>query len=193
MERRLSVLVVCTANICRSPAAERLLAARLGPWIEVTSRGVRSVPGAAMCGASANWVLAGGGGPGDGHVSRPLGAPDIDAADLILTASSRHRAEVVSTRPSAQLRTFTLAQAARILSWRAAEGAVPPHGGVPDRMRWLVDELDAGRGLAPAAPDGTDDLPDPHSGASHEHVFARLTAAVDALCAPLLAGVGAVR
>ena len=69
------VLLVCTANICRSPAAERLLAGRLGPSIEFVSRGTRSVPGAGMCEVAAGWVLMNGGDASgsDGRVS-PCGA-----------------------------------------------------------------------------------------------------------------------
>jgi protein-tyrosine phosphatase len=187
------VLLVCTANICRSPAAARLLAGRLGPSIEFVSRGTRSVPGAGMCEVSASWVLMNGGDAAGQHVSRQLELADIKASTLILTASQRQRTKVIELRPSAQVRTFTLAQAARIASWRMSAGTGGPASGpptgadLPDRLLWLVEELDANRGAAPRpVPESADDLPDPHHGASHADVFGSLLAAVDAFCAPLL-------
>jgi hypothetical protein len=38
-DNRFAILCVCTGNVCRSPAAERLLAARLGPGVVVASAG----------------------------------------------------------------------------------------------------------------------------------------------------------
>jgi protein-tyrosine phosphatase len=189
------VLLVCTANICRSPAAARLLAGRLGSSIEFVSRGTRSVPGAGMCDVSASWVLMNRGESGGEHQSRQLELADVKASTLILTASQRQRTAVIELRPSAQVRTFTLLQAARIAHWRTSPAAVAAAGGVtmpmdvdlPHRLLWLAEELDAHRGGAPRpVPETADDLPDPHHGAAHAEVFAALLAGVDAFCAPLL-------
>jgi protein-tyrosine phosphatase len=186
------VLLVCTANICRSPAAARLLAGRLGPQIEFASRGTRAVRGAHACEVASNWALMNGGDFGGGHVARQLELADIRAATLILTASRRQRAKVVELRPSAQVRTFTLLQAARIARWRAPAAGGRPRGmpadaDLPDRLLWLGEELDACRAAAPR-PDleSADDLPDPHHGAPHADVLAALIEAVDSICAPLL-------
>ena len=184
------MLLVCTANICRSPAAARLLAGRLGPAIEFESRGTRSIPGAPMCEVSANWVLMNGGDAAGSHVSRQLELADIKASTLILTASQHQRAKVIELRPSAQVRTFTLAQAARIARWRgpAIQAGMPDQADLPDRLLWLAEELDANRGAAARpGPDASDDLADPHQGARHPDVFAALLAAVEAFCVPLLA------
>jgi protein-tyrosine phosphatase len=186
------VLLVCTANICRSPAAARLLAGRLGPSIEFVSRGTRSVPEAGMCEVSANWVLMNGGDAGGGHLSRQLELADIRASTLILTASQRQRTKVIEMRPSAQVRTFTLVQAARIAQWRGPEAwaRMPVGADLPDRLLWLAEELDAYRGTASRpVPESADDLPDPHHGGKHSEVFGSLLAAVDAFCEPLLARV----
>ncbi len=199
------VLLVCTANICRSPAAARLLAGRLGSSITFVSRGTRSVPGAGMCEVSASWVLMNGGDTAGQHRSRQLELADIKASTLILTASQRQRTRVIELRPSAQVRTFTLAQAARIAQWRMrARGAglgaqvssvpgggaeVPVGADMPDRLLWLAEEMDAYRGAAPRpVPESADDLPDPHHGARHADVFGSLLAAVDAFAVSLLVG-----
>jgi protein-tyrosine phosphatase len=185
------VLVVCTANICRSPTAAGLLAARLGPTVEVVSRGVDALHGVPMCARSADWLAGGGAGVTPyahrPHLSAPLTLDDVRAATVILTASPRHRSAVVALRPSAQVRTFTLVQAARIASWRAGQGARPPDGDVADRLLWLAAELDEHRAGGPLPGDDADDLPDPHqSEARHADVLPRIRAAVDALCAPVL-------
>jgi protein-tyrosine phosphatase len=187
------VLLVCTANICRSPAAARLLAGRLGPSIEFVSRGTRSVRGAGMCDVSATWALMNGGVTDGKHVSRQLELADIKASTLILTASQRQRTKVIEMRPSAQVRTFTLAQAARITQWRrTSEGSgMPTDADLPHRLLWLAEELDAGRGAAPRpVTEADDDLPDPHHGAAHADVLGALLAAVDVVCAPLLTPTG---
>ena len=184
------MLVVCTANICRSPAAARLLADRLGPSIEFASRGTRSVPGATMCEVSASWVMMNGGAI-DGHFSQQLQLADIKASTLILTASSRQRAAVIEMRPSAQVRTFTLVQAARIAQWAVTRpDCAPPEGAdLPHRLLWLAEELDANRGAAlRPGPESADDLPDPHHTGAHADVLTSLQAAVDAFCSPLLVG-----
>jgi protein-tyrosine phosphatase len=192
---RARVLLVCTANICRSPVAARLLAGRLGPSIEFVSRGTRAVPGAGMCDVAANWVLMNRGDVVADHLSRQLELADIKASTLILTASQRHRSKVIEMRPSAQVRTFTLAQAARIVQWRASSAPGLPvsqrrpiGADVPHRLLWLAEELDAHRGAAPRpVVESADDLPDPHhAGARHTDVFTALLAAVDGFCAPLL-------
>src|SRR5512133_2901453 len=40
-----SILAVCTGNVCRSPAVERLLATKLGPTVAVTSAGTHALVG----------------------------------------------------------------------------------------------------------------------------------------------------
>ncbi|GAB6901624.1 arsenate reductase/protein-tyrosine-phosphatase family protein [Kineosporia succinea] len=181
------VLLVCTANICRSPGAERLLAGRLGPDVDFFSRGTRAVAGAGICDYSAEWVR-GHSGVDVGHDSRPLDVDDIRASTVILTATQAQRGRVIEMRPSAQVRTFTLLHAGRTAAWLAASGHAPPkNADLADRLLWMVEELDANRGAAPRRDDEDDDeLPDPHRGGRHPQVFARLQAAVDDLCAPLL-------
>jgi protein-tyrosine-phosphatase len=99
---RLLLLVVCTGNICRSPMAEGLLAARLAAagltgWA-VQSRGVHAVVG---CPATAEAVraLAELGLDIRGHRGRLLTARDARAAELILTLEEWHRDSIRSRLP----------------------------------------------------------------------------------------------
>ena len=166
------VLVVCTANICRSPLAARLLGEAL--QVPVFSAGSRARFGDAACPVAS---------PRIAHRSVPLEAAHVRAASLVLGASREHRSAAVALVPSAQTRAFTLLQAARLASWLNAEGVVAPASLSPaDRLTWWVEELDAARGEAPRGDASDDDLADPHtSAARHDDVLPQLTAAVRAL------------
>jgi protein-tyrosine-phosphatase len=136
-------------------------------------------------------------GRADQHSSQRLTADLIDAADLVLTAAREHRAEVVSMSAQARPKTFTVRQAGRLAQWLLDAGMVeaarrddvlyeqgdprmvvaPLPQGDQARTAWLVDELDAARGMAPAPSEPEpqrrwgrratddqhpDDVPDPH-------------------------------
>jgi protein-tyrosine phosphatase len=172
-----SVLVVCSANVCRSPLAARLLSASLE--VPVVSAGSRARARMAACPVS---------NPSVAHASVRLEAAHVRSAALVLGAAREHRSAAVALVPSAQTRSFTLLQAARLASWVSAQGVTaPPALSASERLTWWVEELDAARGDAPRGDAADDDLPDPHeSSARHEDVLPRLTAAVRTL-ATLLA------
>ena len=168
------VLVVCTANICRSPASATLLrrefaAAGLSEVVTVESAGVAAVDGAPACDLSS--ALVGefvarhyaGQEPqetnGNTHGSRRVTAELTATADLILALDRSHRAALARLDPAARPRTFTLRHAAglsEVVAGYTQAGRVPP-GAPPlpelpeDRLRWWVAELDAARGMTVAA------------------------------------------
>ena len=166
------VLVVCTANVCRSPLAARLLGEALE--VPVFSAGSRARFGDAACPVAS---------PRIAHRSVPLEAAHVRAASLVLGAAREHRSAAVALVPSAQTRSFTLLQAARLASWVSARGVTaPPALSASERLTWWVEELDAARGDAPRGEASDDDLPDPHeSSAHHDAVIPQLTAAVRTL------------
>lgn len=93
-----SVLFVCTANICRSPFAERL-AGWLLPDLAVASAGVTALEGRPMDPPMAGELLRRGVSPRtDG--GRQVEAMDLDA-DLVLVMSHRHRRPLIEERPDA--------------------------------------------------------------------------------------------
>lgn len=225
------ILYVCTANICRSASAAALMgdAVRAHPalaGIEVASAGTHARTGSSGCGLAP--ALAG---RADVHRSQPLTRQLVAWADLVLAASRDHRSAVVLLDPAARPRTFTIRQAGRISAWlreagmvsAAGDGGSGPHDAADPRAhvapigrgeeavtRWVVAELDAGRGWG-VAPAGQgpgraarrlpwrsrggraehlppDDVPDPHvlGMGLHPQAYDQIREATDQLVALLL-------
>jgi protein-tyrosine phosphatase len=171
------ILHVSTGNVCRSPITERLtrhaLSVRLGErspghagdplgGLIVESAGTWGHEGAPME-ANAELVLADFGADYSGFVGRELLDEHVIRADLVLTATRDHRAQVISMGHSAGLRTFTLKEFTRLV--RAIDPATlpDPRGeGVVERARALVRAAAALRGwlLAPSAE--ADEVNDPY-------------------------------
>lgn len=109
------ILCVCTANICRSPVMERLLASRLSAErFVVESAGVRAVDGSAIDEFAGQELSQRGLDAADFHARR-LTAEHLSRADLVLTATMDHRAEALAVRPAALHRTFTLLELADLV------------------------------------------------------------------------------
>ncbi|MCK9931837.1 protein tyrosine phosphatase [Frankia sp. Mgl5] len=180
-----SVLMVCTGNLCRSPMAERLAAARLrrltavaglpGPpeaSARVSSAGVRAFPGTPMEPTAAA-VLRERGADDIGFCSRQVTPMMVAEADIVLCATRAHRARIVELVPRAVRRTFTLREFARL-----AEAVAPRYidaladevaGCHPSgRLRAAGMALGAAgagaRGVAPPDAPDDDDLGDPLGG-----------------------------
>jgi len=143
------VLVVCTANQCRSPMAAALLARRL-PDVVVTSAGSH-VEGVPVSGGSVR-AMAARGLDISGHRSRRLASRMIDEADLIIGMARSHVREVALSSPGAIRRTFTLRELVR-----RGEAAGP----AGDLGRWL-ERLNEDRSpIDLLGDDPRDDIEDP--------------------------------
>ena len=108
------MLVVCTGNICRSPAGERLLRHSLPGVLTVTSAGTYGVVGHPVEPSMAR-LLQADGVDVSGFAARRLTEGMIAGADLVLTMEASHRTAVVQTHPQALARTFTLREFAHLL------------------------------------------------------------------------------
>jgi protein-tyrosine phosphatase len=194
--RPFRVLAVCTGNICRSPAVERLLAAGLSapyagsvaalgdgepPELIVASAGVGALVGSGMAPMMASLVRATGA-DADGFSARQLTAETLRDADLVLALTRRHRSAIVELFPGAVRRTFTLRELAR-LTVRVDPALLPSAPGTTaaDRLRALVPLAAAQRGHVHAA--HGDDVVDPYrgDGALYRRSFDELRPAVDTL------------
>jgi protein-tyrosine phosphatase len=109
----LRLLVVCTANRCRSPLAAGLLSRGLtgAEGVVVDSAGLL------VGGHSADplTVLAGRelGVDLDGHLSRRVSVDDLRTTDLLLTMERRHLRELAVLHPPVLRRSFTLPELVR--------------------------------------------------------------------------------
>lgn len=144
-----TILLVCTANICRSPMAEHLLRGALEaapassgrPRFQLSSAGVRGWDNASMDPAAAAELRRLGGDP-SAFRSRSFTASQAEGADLILTATVEHRRHVLREAPRTLRRTFTLLEFAHLVS---AVGAVTRAVGDPVEV---VRRASASRGAA---------------------------------------------
>jgi protein-tyrosine phosphatase len=166
------ILVVCTGNVCRSPYIERRLAQLLADTdVRIESAGTRALVGEDMQEGSHD-ALESVGADTTGFVSRQLTHAMLDEADLVITATQRHRRDVVSLNPRALRRTFSLGELADLL--RPAE--LVPDGDGP----WAVTVAEAARhqrGQSPARPAAESDITDPY-GQGHE-AYALMTHEVE--------------
>ena len=197
--RPFSVLVVCSANICRSPYAEQVLRrwARLSgeeDTVTLASAGVSALPGQPMCREAALHLEL----DPSRHASRELTPAVLDAADLIVTADRSHRGAAARMLPSCRSRLFTLRQAGKLgmtLALRIVDGDLPD-GAPPfptradERLRWLVGEFDAARGQLAGSPEAEADIEDRHGPAPHDDTFAQVAAAIANLTAAFDATLG---
>jgi protein-tyrosine phosphatase len=177
------LLFVCTGNICRSAAAERLTRSALAALlpgsedlVQVTSAGTRAVVDAPVHRDSA---LAVGERGGDvvGFAARQLRAHMVAEADLVLTMTTEHRTAVLGMEPRALQRSFTLREAADL-----AELVAPaPEAEGQAAARSLAQRMAAARSRR--APGAVDDIDDPVNRplAAHRDAVAAISACLDRL------------
>ncbi|MBD0861909.1 low molecular weight phosphotyrosine protein phosphatase [Gordonia sp. zg691] len=141
----MSILFVCTGNICRSPIGERVLdalATRAGVPVSSTSAGVGALNGAPIHPHSAA-VLTENGYNAEGFEARYLRPPMLGDADLVLCMSREHRAAVQQMAPVRWKRVFTLTEFAALTDIGslteiiAGRGRIDPNSGLLD----IVDPM----------------------------------------------------
>jgi protein-tyrosine phosphatase len=155
-----TVFVVCTANICRSPMGEGLLARELlagGSSTVVMSAGTHAVD--APVAEEAVAAVAGLGADIAGHRAHLLSRGDLDAAAIVLVMERAHVAHVVATDASAFGRTFCLREIVARIEARGARRANESFDEWVARMhrgRRAADVLRGGTELDVADPIGQD-------------------------------------
>lgn len=145
----LCIEFVCTANISRSPYAERSAASLCDPALVVfRSSGVQARHGDPMDPQMAAQLQSRGVHPGP-HASRPLDSAGIASADLILTMEAVHRNRILEHWPESIRKTFTITQFVDVL-------ATLPLSGTGGGRNGLIAAAFARRSAADARRDVTD-------------------------------------
>ena len=176
---RFRVLTVCTGNICRSPAAERLIRrdwAAGAPTIEVLSGGTRAMVGEPIQISMAHLLEQCGAYSGE-FCAQTLTSELVDNADLVLGMTRRHRAAAVAFAPAATSHTFTLREFARLVV-DGAEDFTPSQDRAAS-LRRLVDVAASRR--APITDPKLDDIADPYGRDldAYHVAFSQISKAVD--------------
>jgi len=133
------LLFVCSGNTCRSPMAERLMSALLGPdktWT-IRSAGIGASEGSPAS-EGAERALREQGLSLEGHRAHRLTEADVRRADWIVTMTRDHRDLLVSDYPEAAAKTRTL----HSFGTRHQDADVmDPFGGGLDTYRLTRDEI----------------------------------------------------
>lgn len=138
------LLVVCTANVCRSPLAAALVEELVDHHapdgaraLEVPSAGTHARPdlpaAPGMARVATAWGL-----DLSAHRSRPLDREVAEAADLVVTMEAAQRDMVARLAPGLTTRTFTFPEVGALVEHAAATGTSPTtDAGVAGWVRWL--------------------------------------------------------
>jgi protein-tyrosine phosphatase len=173
-----AILLLCTANRCRSPMAAALLAgrlARLGVAATVRSAGMRAK--GELAPAEVLQVMTSYGIDLGQHRSRVVSARELTAAGLVIGMAREHVRYAVVTAPVVWPRAFTLKELVR----RA--GLIGPRSAGEPLARWLL-RVHAGRDRgALLGSSADDDIADPADGPLSG--YAVTAAELDALSARL--------
>lgn len=168
------VLVLCTANVCRSPMAAALLTRRLGGLgvaLPVSSAG--TLGGGCPALPEVVSVMGGYGLDLSSHRSRAVRAADLAGASLVLGMTRENIRHAVVTVPDAWPRAFTVKELIR----RGEQ--IGPRAEPEPLAQWL-SRVHAGRERMSLLGDAAeDDVADPAGGPPH--AFAETAALLDRL------------
>jgi protein-tyrosine phosphatase len=149
-----TILVVCSANLMRSPLAAAFLSQHLTGAgrddIAVRSAGTRADTGTPTVPAVLR-VAASHGVDLSAHTATELGKDVVTEADLVLTMTEEQRAAVVRLCPPAVSRTFTLLELRRLTEGTVVTGMNP---------RQLAETAHRARPVT-APPSAVEDIGDP--------------------------------
>lgn len=193
-----SVLIVCAANVCRSPLAELALRRGLGTdsSISVSSAGVRANTGDPICTLVASlhdgeqWDAQ-----SRAHRAREVTVDLIEQSSIVLTASRDIRGELVRLAPRSRDWMFTIKEAAHLGVGFAftAPDRVVEYVAHLDRARSRSLPLSAPAGLGSrlrrlaAGRSGTDpaSIADRHASRGHRETIVEVETAIATIAAQL--------
>lgn len=129
-----TILVICTGNICRSPIAEALLAARL-PGKKVYSAGVAALVGEGADPKSITACEAHGLNI-DAHRAQQLTLPMLQNADLVLTLDQGHSNWINGRYPQFRGKVLKLGK------WRGNQDVPDPYRESQEVFNQCFDDIE---------------------------------------------------
>ncbi|MBO0594104.1 low molecular weight phosphatase family protein [Nesterenkonia sp. E16_7] len=165
MTETYTLLAVCTGNICRSPAMDRLLAHELGsePGITVGSAGTHAHVGDDME-AQMKDRLVEYGADTENFEAQQLEPALVRSADLVLTATRGHVRDILADVPESGQKVFTLREFVRLLDSldptaraEALESSQTVAGKLAALLPLVADQRDQTQ-----SPTAQDDVVDPY-------------------------------
>lgn len=195
---RENILVVCAANVCRSPEAELALRRGLGAdsSVIVTSAGVRANTGDPICTLVASlhgdddWRAQ-----AEAHRAKEVTLDLIEQSSIVLTASRDIRGELVRLAPRSRDWMFTMKEAAHLGAGFSSKAS--------DRVAEYVAHLDRARSRTRPLVESGDlrsrvrrlfggggsgdpmSIADRHGGRGHHDTIAEVDAAIATIAAQL--------
>jgi len=163
------VLVVCHANVCRSPLAEFLLRDSFaGLGLQVRSAGAHARDGMALCADVAEFIADSSSGPRFASDFRSVRVRPADTGSgMILAASAAEKSALAQLDPTTRRRAFTLREAAMLAEADIHAPAAPAVTAAELAQRW--DALRRTGGLTMARNAGDFDIVDAHAGRRPRH------------------------
>ncbi len=165
----ITILTVCTGNICRSPLAEQLLRAQIdSPDVTVRSAGTHGLTGTPMPAEAQHLSRELGARAGDpeAHAGRFLTEAELAGVDLALAMAREHRRSIVELDPAKLRVAFTAREFARLaaaLSDADLYAAIARGDDDASRLRAAIDAVAGMRGIVdPPADPAEDDVIDPY-------------------------------
>jgi protein-tyrosine phosphatase len=165
VDDEVSILVVCTANQCRSPltaAALRRRAQQSRAPVTVSSAGVAAMPGISATPPTLDAARRIGLDLTD-HAATPLDPGAVRSADLVIGLERRHVQEIVLHDPRAFRRTFTLKELVR------RGTAIGPRRDDQSVADWLAAVGEHRRPTDVLGASTDDDVTDPTGSAAVDH------------------------
>ena len=132
----MNIYLVCTGNTCRSPMAEAILRSRRIDNVSVRSAGVYAQDGwpislnAKTLIEEADMLYT--------PVSRIVSNEDLKWADVVLTMTEGHKANLIHSYPEARNKIFTLKG---FVKPDSTDDVHDPYGGDIETYRYVFNEL----------------------------------------------------
>ena len=130
-----NILIICTANICRSPMAEAILRAK-APQSSISSAGTAALSGREAASFTSQ-VLLEHGYDVSGHRARQATEAILKSADLILAIDASHVEWIVRNYPHLRGRVHKLGK------WRGNVDVSDPYGGPLEGFAKAYELIDA--------------------------------------------------